>query len=101
MNSNQQRRIFVARLLGAGLALCALPSRAANEVPLKEDEAEAKQHAYVENAAKVDIKRFPEFKNTQKCGSCQLYEDKRNGWGACGIFPGKLVKEEGWCDVWG
>ncbi|MES2039628.1 MAG: high-potential iron-sulfur protein [Pseudomonadota bacterium] len=100
MNFNHHRRIFIMQMTGACLSICATSSYAADPA-LKEDEVTAKEHAYVEDASKVDVKRFPEFKNTQKCGSCQLYEDKGKGWGGCGIFPGKLVKETGWCDVWG
>ena len=101
MTIDCQRRVFVIRLAGAGLTVCALPGRSAGEPKLKESEPEAKQHAYVENAVKVDVKNFPDFKDTQKCGSCQLYEDREKSWGTCALFPGKLVSEPGWCDVWG
>ncbi|MFZ6871771.1 high-potential iron-sulfur protein [Undibacterium sp. Di27W] len=100
MDINQHRRIFITQVAGACLSICTAASYAADSI-LKEDDPAAKQHAYLEDASKVDTKRFPDFKDTQKCGSCQLYEDKGKGWGGCGIFPGKLVKESGWCDVWG
>ncbi|MFZ6654819.1 high-potential iron-sulfur protein [Undibacterium sp. TJN19] len=100
MNTNNQRRLFMTRMAGTCLVMCTPVCHAADPA-LKESDPAAKEHAYVEDAAKVDVKRFPEFKDTQKCGSCQLYEDKGKGWGACAIFPGKLVKEAGWCDVWG
>ncbi|MCH8618216.1 high-potential iron-sulfur protein [Undibacterium sp. TS12] len=97
----ESRRIFFMQLLGASLAMHMGKAAEAADVPLKEDEPQAKQHAYTEDFKKVDVKRFPEFQDTQKCGSCQIYEDKGKGWGGCAIFPGKLVKETGWCDAWG
>jgi hypothetical protein len=100
MTDPTQRRIFMLQLAGAGLALCAAPARSQADSALKEDAAEAKEHAYVEDAAKVDRKRFPDFKPTQTCGSCQLFDPKSKGSGGCGLFPGKLVKEPGWCDAW-
>lgn len=98
---NKGRRIFFMQLATTGLAMQIAKESMAADVPLKEDEPLARQHAYVEDFGKVDVKRFPEFKDTQKCGSCQIYEDHGKGWGGCAIFPGKLVKETGWCDAWG
>jgi hypothetical protein len=64
---------------------------------------------YVEQAAKVDVKKWPKFKEpkNQACWNCTLYTKSVKGKGketagVCGVFAPqkKLVKAYGWCNSW-
>ncbi|MEM7276916.1 MAG: high-potential iron-sulfur protein [Pseudomonadota bacterium] len=89
--------IPLSALLGAGSA------RAQNlELPkLAIDDPMAKSLAYIEDASSVDAATQPAYKEGSTCANCQLYTGGSDSeWGPCGIFPGKLVKAEGWCRTW-
>lgn len=70
--------------------------------PLKPDEPAAKALGYVEDANKVDAKANPNFKAGQHCGNCLQWveKDRKAATSKCNLFPGKLVKNPGWCKVW-
>jgi len=36
----------------------------------------------------------------QFCHNCQFYSEDNGEGGKCALFPGKLVKNEGWCVSW-
>ena len=56
---------------------------------------------YVENAAQVDIKKYPEFVKGSTCENClQLQGSAGDNYRPCGLFPGKLVAVGGWCKSW-
>jgi hypothetical protein len=65
----------------------------------------AKALRYVENAseapAEVKVDKGETKAADQNCTNCQFYsDDNGNGGGKCALFPGKLVKAEGWCVSW-
>jgi hypothetical protein len=62
----------------------------------------AKALGYIEDAKKVDAKANPNFKAGQHCGNCLQWADKdrKAATAKCNLFPGKLVKNPGWCKVW-
>lgn len=69
---------------------------------LDESSPQAKALGYKHDVAKVDASKYPQSRGGQKnCASCRLYsEATADGWGACPIFAGKLVKDAGWCSAW-
>ena len=64
--------------------------------------ARAKALGYVEDAKKVDAKANPNYKPGQICGNCLQWADKNRKapLAKCNLFPGKQVKNTGWCKVW-
>lgn len=69
-------------------------------VPLEEDEPQAEALAYHADATTVDSSQHPVYQQGQICGNCVLFQpdaDASDEWGGCALFPGKLVKTEGWC----
>jgi hypothetical protein len=91
--------IVVAVLPAAGLlsrsaAAAALP-------PLDPSDPTAKALGFVNDVSKVDAKKYPTFKPTQKCGTCAQFQGKpTDATAACTIFAGKSVPMGGWCQVW-
>jgi len=69
---------------------------------LSPTEPAAKALGYIEDAKKVDAKANPNFKAGQHCGNCLQWADKNRKapLAKCNLFPGKLVKNPGWCKVW-
>jgi hypothetical protein len=65
-------------------------------------EPAAKALGYVEDTKKVDAKANPTWKAEQKCNNCLQWADKNRKapTAKCNLFPGKMVKAEGWCKVW-
>jgi High potential iron-sulfur protein len=56
---------------------------------------------YVENAAKVDTKKYPQYVPGSNCENClQLQGTAGNNYRPCSLFPGKLVSVSGWCKGW-
>lgn len=111
MKNDQQPTPVVGRrilLKGALAGTAALLARGAFAVPgdpkLSPDDPQAQALGYYEDAAEVDVAKWPKKAGPdgaeQNCISCALYQAGDDGWGACGIFPGKLVKGAGWCNAW-
>ena len=76
---------------------------AAGSLPiLSPNEPAAKALGYVEDTKKVDQKANPNHKPEQHCGNCLQWADKNRKapLAKCNLFPGKLVKNPGWCKVW-
>jgi len=112
MNSDKltRRQVLGATVLGlpaipvvVETALAQAKPAAAGALPLlKPDEPAAKALGYIEDAKQVNAKANPTYKPGQHCGNCLQWADKnRNAAAAkCNLFPGKLVKNAGWCKVW-
>jgi len=65
----------------------------------------AKALRYAEDASEVPTETRGDKGETkgadQFCNNCQFYSaDNGKGGGKCALFPGKLVKSEGWCVSW-
>lgn len=99
------------KLLGASLlALSAIPvvvetafAQAKPKVlpELKVDDPAAKALGYVLDSTKVDGKANPMHKLTQLCSNCLQWAEKSSmPLGRCNLFPGKLVRADGWCKVY-
>ncbi len=94
------RRIFLMTVAACGsasapLAFAQAPAR------LDEKDPQAVGLGYVEDAAKVDAKKFPKFAKGQLCNNCALWKAKpTDPWGGCPLFGTRLVAGKGWCNAW-
>ena len=56
---------------------------------------------YVEDAARVDARKFPAYVKGSTCENClQLQGTAGNPYRPCAAFKGKLVSIAGWCSAW-
>jgi hypothetical protein len=56
---------------------------------------------YVEDAARVDPKKFSGYSKGSSCENClQLQGVEGATYRPCTLFPGKLVASAGWCSAW-
>ena len=75
---------------------------------VKPTEPQAQALGYIEDAAKVDTKKWPKRAGKegekQYCWNCQFYQvkgdAKTSASGPCQIFAGRGVKAKGWCNSW-
>lgn len=71
---------------------------------VSETDTVAKTLGYKEDASAVPADVRIDKGNTkgadQLCSNCQFYKGTEAGGGTCSLFPGKLVKEKGWCKSW-
>jgi hypothetical protein len=68
---------------------------------LDEKEASALALGYVEDAARADKVKFPNFVAGSGCSNCGNYLGQSGDpAGGCKIFPGKQVTAKGWCTAW-
>ncbi len=97
-------RRLVLKNLGLAAGVVVLTSRAArgaeaSHLDVKDPTAIAL--GYVENAAQVDVKKYPDYAAGSNCENClQLQGIAGNNYRPCGLFPGKLVAVSGWCKSW-
>ena len=69
---------------------------------LEESSPQAQALGYKHDASAVDGAKYPQSQGGNKvCANCRLYSAAtKEGWGACPIFAGKLVRGAGWCSAW-
>ena len=101
---NITRREALQRFgLAIGLS-AALPGRrteAAEPERLAVTDPAAIALGYVDNAAQVDRKKYPDYGPDSNCDNClQLQGSAGNNYRPCSLFPGKLVSVSGWCKGW-
>ncbi len=91
------------KALALAAAAAALPcgrSRGA-DAKLDVNDPAARTLGYVEDAGRVDAKKYPAFVQGSSCGNClQLQGMPGNHYRPCAVFPGKLVAVGGWCSRW-
>jgi hypothetical protein len=76
-------------------------ARGAEPARLEVKDPAAIAQAYVENAAQVDLKQYPQYVPGSNCENClQLQGTPGNTYRPCSLFPGKLVSVSGWCKSW-
>jgi high potential iron-sulfur protein len=101
---NVTRREVVKNLsLAAGLSAALSWDRARGAQPARLDvkDPAAVAVGYVENAAQVDLKKYPAYVKGSNCENClQLQGSAGDNYRPCGLFPGKLVSVSGWCTAW-
>jgi hypothetical protein len=77
------------------------PAEGAAEPKLEEQDPQALALGYVENAARVDAKKYPSFVQGSNCENCLKLEGKApDEYRPCTLFPGKRVAITGWCSAW-
>lgn len=95
------RRRFVKSAAATALTasgLAAIPVRAETLPRVEEQGAMAKALSYAHDAQSVDSAKRPSH---QYCYNCVLFSGETDDeWAGCGIFPGKLVANRGWCSAW-
>jgi flagellar basal body rod protein FlgC len=93
------RRRFLNLCAGAMAASVAARELRAADLPhLSPTDPNAQALGYVEDAATVDAKKFPQHEPSQNCANCnQFTKQPGSAYGACVIFAGKAVSERGWC----
>jgi high potential iron-sulfur protein len=99
----KRRSLIKNFLLGAGAAAL-LPARRADSADLPhldvKDPAAVSQ-GYVEDASRVDPKKYPTFAKGSTCENCLLLRGKEGeSYRPCDLFPGKSVSAKGWCSGW-
>ena len=98
------RRTFLRRsaTVAAVLPLSGIPmTLLAEGNRVSEDDPAAAALGYKHDGSTVDAAKYPQHKADQLCSNCKLYiAGDDEGWGNCGIFPGKQVNADGWCAAW-
>jgi hypothetical protein len=101
---NIQRRTVIRNLsVAAGISAVLPWSRTPGAEPARLDvkDPAAVALGYVEHAAQVDIKKYPDYVQGSTCENClQLQGSAGNNYRPCSLFPGKLVSVSGWCKSW-
>jgi High potential iron-sulfur protein len=104
MKNRVSRRILLRRLVAAVPILWGIrirPAAALDPAPLDVKDPAAVQLGYVEDAARVDIKKYPTYAPGVNCANClQLQGNAGEPYRPCLLFPGKLVNAKGWCAGW-
>ena len=92
---------LIAGALLPSLSLLSGHADAATLPPLDPNDPTAKALGFTTDASKVDIKTYPTFKPSEKCGTCAQFQGKAgDATAACTIFAGHSVPQGGWCQVW-
>lgn len=105
-DENLSRRKFLQSLavaLPAGTVLLNHEIQAQDLPQIEESDPVAKALVYVHDVADVDTSNplAARFETGQDCSNCaQIQGEEGSEWRPCGIFPGKLVNNAGWCSVW-
>jgi len=102
MQNSISRRAAIARIaVAAGVAVLPAPSMSADLPRLDVKDPAAQALGYVENAIRVDTKKYPSYVKGTNCENClQLQGKPGNDYRPCSVFPGKLVAVSGWCSSW-
>lgn len=109
MKKRTTSRRRVLRGLASGLAaapaaalLLHRPAAWAQDAPrLPEDDPAASALGYVHDASNVDVSKYPRYEPGQICANCQQWRAGPDvEWAPCAIFPGRSVRNGGWCSVW-
>jgi hypothetical protein len=105
-NGSVTRRALLRNLsvAVAAAATTALPRgrlQAAAAPHLDAKEAEAMALGYAEDAAQIDVKKYPTYIKGSNCDNCLLLQGTAGShYRPCNLFPGKLVSVSGWCSGW-
>lgn len=90
--NNVNRRDFLklsgSTVIGMTLGGVALRANAQEQVKLDDPTAVALKYVHETTV------------EGQNCENCQYIAGEKKEWRPCGIFPGKLVNNNGWCSAW-
>jgi High potential iron-sulfur protein len=88
-------------LFSAATVLVVRRSAAAEPAKLSVTDPAAVALGYVENAAQVDVKKYPSFVKGSTCENClQLQGKSGEAFRPCSLFKDKVVSANGWCSGW-
>jgi hypothetical protein len=88
-------------LTSVAAAFAVRPSAAAEPVKLSVKDPAAVALGYVEDAALVDVKKYPAYVKGSTCENClQLQGKSGDAYRPCSLFTGKVVSVKGWCSGW-
>ena len=97
------RRFFVIQSL-TGVGVLATLTAAQNvmaQVAVNETDPQAVALGYRSDSSKADVKKYPSYDTSQRCGSCVLFQGKSTeATGNCPIFGNKQVSAKAWCSAW-
>lgn len=98
------RRQFMqlSAVAAAGLVVSPGKDAKAQDMPrIEESDPVAQSLKYTHDASTVDPASRANPAADQNCANCALIQgNDGDEWRPCQIFPGKLVKDVGWCSVW-
>ncbi len=96
------RRAVVKNIVIAAATVLARRTSSAAETPrLEVKDPKAVALGYVENAEKVDAKKYPSYLKGSNCENCLLLQGSSGpNYRPCNLFPGKVVSVHGWCSGW-
>jgi hypothetical protein len=98
-NSKLNRRSVLTQALAC--SVCAVTGKAqATNPKVDPNDPVAANLGYVEDAKKVDAKKYPGYKAGQTCANCMLVQLRYGFYRPCTLFPGKVVNAKGWCSGW-
>ena len=99
---SRRTALKILALAAAGTAVMAdRRTVGAEPIKLEMSDPAALALGYVENAAMVDVNKYPAFVPGSNCDNClQLQGAPGPDYRPCGLFPGKLVAARGWCSGW-
>src|SRR5271166_4042598 len=97
-----RRALVKALALGAAAAAVLTHRRSlAADAKLDVNDRAAREVGYVEDASRVDTKKYPAYVRGSTCDNClQLQGKPCESYRPCTLFPGKLVAVTGWCSRW-
>jgi hypothetical protein len=104
MNSRfvSRRHLIETLALGASVGTLIVRQALAGEARrLDVKDPAAVALGYVENAAQVDVKKYPAYVKGSTCNNClQLQGKAGDAYRPCNLYPDKLVAAAGWCASW-
>jgi High potential iron-sulfur protein len=103
--TTSSRRSFVMHSAASTAALCALAAQriAFAQAPalVSETDPQAVALGYKTDGSKTDTAKYPNYKSSQSCSGCALFQGKASDTSApCAIFANKAVAGRGWCSAW-
>ncbi len=97
--SVNRRQLISGAASGLVITLISEPSQAI-AAKLSPTDPQAAKLGYLEDAKKVDGKRYPTYKTDQTCANCQLIQLRYGFFRPCKLFPNNVVSAKGWCTAW-
>jgi hypothetical protein len=101
------RRVFAKKLAIAAGTAALLPIREPRAAaPSQPPHLDVKDPAavalgYVEDAGKVNTKKYPGYAKGSTCENCSKLQGTAGAaYRPCDLFPGKVVSVAGWCSGW-
>jgi len=96
-----KRRQFVSTAVISAVCGSLIPALSrAMATKLNPTDPAAAALGYIENATKVDTKKYPAHKTGQNCASCALIMLQYSPYRPCKLFPKNVVNANGWCSAW-